>query len=520
MSRVNKSLKNAKVGVFFFIISIFVQFFSRKLFLDNLGDEFIGLETTLRSVLGFLNLAELGIGTAIGFTLYKPIFDENHKEINKIIALLGVLYRKIGYCIIGVAVIVSLFFPFIFDTSETGELSNFSLLLIYFVFYTLLFSSLLSYFANFHQSLLGADQKGYIIQGYFQTINIIRVILQAIVAVYFKDFYLYIILELIFSIIYSVFVRKKIKQEYPWLIINSSEKAKIIKEYPDIIKKIKQVFVHKMSSFVKNGTDNILVAALVSIESVAFFGNYQLIFTKLGGLVKMAFAGTGSAVGNLIAEDNAENIKKIFWELMAVQFFIAGFFSLIIYFTMEPLIIFWIGAKYILAKTTLILMIANFFIFQIASPVERFKNAYGLYQDTWAAAAEAIINLTISLIFGSIWGIDGIILGTLVSLILIVVIWKPYFLYKHGFKKSVWIYWKGILPVTIVFCLAALLVNFTANYVTYNRETSGIINWILYATIITAIVTVIYGTLLFIFVEGFRVFVFRMKDLLTKKLFK
>jgi O-antigen/teichoic acid export membrane protein len=514
MSRVAKSLKNAKVGVFFFIASIFVQFFSRKIFLDNLGDEFIGLETTLRSVLGFLNLAELGIGTAIGFTLYKPIFDKDYEEINKIIALLGVLYRRIGYVIIGVGVIVSLFFPLIFAGVP------FSLALIYFVFYTLLFSSLLSYFANYHQSLLGADQKGYIIQSYLQTLNIIRVILQALVAIYFRDFFLYITLELLFSIIYSVVVRKKIKQEYPWLIINSAQKAQIIKEYPDVIKKIKQVFVHKMGSFVKNGTDNILVFALVNIQSVAFFGNYQLIFTKLGGLVKMVFAGTGSAVGNLIAEDDQKNIKKIFWELMSLQFFIAGFFSLIMYFVMEPFIILWIGEEYILTRSTLILLIANFFIFQISSPVERFKNAYGLYSDTWAAAAEAMINLAISFIFGSIWGIDGIILGTLVSLILIVVIWKPYFLYKNGFKKSVWLYWKGILPVSIVFCISALLVNLIANYITYDRETSSLISWVLYASKITVIVTTIYGIMLYVFISGFKIFILRMKDLITKKLFK
>lgn len=514
MSRVSKSLKNAKVGVFFFIASIFVQFFSRKIFLDNLGDEFIGLETTLRSVLGFLNLAELGIGTAIGFTLYKPIFDKNHKEINKIIALLGVLYKRIGYIIIGVGVITSLFFPLIFNDT------SFTLVLIYFVFYTLLFSTLLSYFANYHQSLLGADQKGYIIQGYVQTLIIVRVILQAIVAIYLKDFYVYIVLELIFSIIYSVLLRKKVKKEYPWLIINSTEKAEIIKEYPDIIKKIKQVFVHKMGSFVKNGTDNILIAVLVTLESVAFFGNYQLILTKLGGLVKMAFAGTGSAVGNLIAEDNQQNIKKVFWELMAIQFFIAGFFSMILYFTMEPFILLWLGAKYIMAKTTLLLLIANFFIYQISSTVERFKNAYGLYQDTWAAASEAILNLGISFVCGSIWGIDGVITGTLVSLILMVVIWKPYFLYKNGFHKSVWLYWKGVLPLVIIFCISAILVNTISSFMPYDRETSNFLDWTFYAAKITAIVSVIYGGTLFVFNNGFKVFVYRMRDLVAKKLIR
>ncbi|WP_426430416.1 lipopolysaccharide biosynthesis protein [Winogradskyella sp. HB-48] len=512
MSRVSKSLKNAKVGVFFFILSIFVQFFSRKIFLDNLGDEFIGLETTLRSVLSFLNLAELGIGTAIGFTLYKPIFDKNHKEINKIIALLGVLYRKIGYIIFGVGFIISLFFPLIFEETP------FSIILIYYVFYSLLISVLLSYFVNYHISLLGADQKGYIVQQYFQTFNIVRVILQVIVALYFKNFYLYITLELIFSIVYSIVVRYKIKKEYPWLIINSSQKTEIIKEYPEIIVKIKQVFFHKMSAFVKNGTDNLLIYALINLQSVAFFGNYQLIFLKLIGLVKMAFAGTGSAVGNLIAEDDEKNIKKVLWELIAIQFFIAGFFSMIIYHTMDAFIILWLGEKYILSHTILLLMIANFFMIQISSPIERFKNAYGLYSDTWAAITEALINLAISFIFGKLYGIAGIVLGTVVSLFLIAVLWKPYFLYKNGFKKSVFLYWKGLLPMILVFVASAFIINFVKDYFFYDSENINLFNWIIYAIQVTVAVTVTYTTLLYLFVPGFKVFCIRVKTLVINKL--
>lgn len=510
MSRVSKSLKNAKVGVFFFILSIFVQFFSRKIFLDNLGDEFIGLETTLRSILSFLNLAELGIGTAIGFTLYKPIFDENHKEINKIIALLGVLYRKIGYIIFGVGFVISLFFPLIFEATP------FSLMLIYYVFYSLLISVLLGYFVNYHISLLGADQKGYIVQQYFQTFNIVRVVLQVIVALYFKNFYLYITLELGFSIIYSIVVRYKIKQEYPWLIINSSEKTKIVKEYPEVIVKIKQVFFHKISAFVKNGTDNLLIYALINLQSVAFFGNYQLIFLKLIGLVKMAFAGTGSAVGNLIAEDDEENIKKVLWELIAIQFFIAGFFSLIIYHTMDAFVLLWLGEKYILSHTILLLMIANFFMIQISSPIERFKNAYGLYSDTWAAITEAVINLVISFIFGKLYGITGIVLGTVISMFLIVILWKPYFLYKNGFKKSVFLYWKGLLPMMLAFLASAFIINFNKDYFFYDTVNITLLNWVIYAIQITVAVTIIYGTLLYFFVPGFKVFCKRVLNLIVK----
>ncbi|MBJ7882712.1 hypothetical protein [Gelidibacter salicanalis] len=472
------------------------------------------METTLRSVLSFLNLAELGIGTAIGFTLYKPIFDKDYKEINKIIALLGVLYKRIGYFIFGIGFIVSLFFPLIFDDVP------FSLPLIYFVFYALLTSTLLSYFVNYHISLLGADQKGYIIQQYFQTFNIIRIGLQVIVALYLKNFYLYITLELVFSILYSLLVRHKIKKEYPWLIINSAEKAEIIKEYPDILKKIKQVFFHKMSSFVKNGTDNLLIYALINLQSVTFFGNYQLIFVKLGGLVKMSFAGTGSAVGNLIAENDEKNIKKVLWELIAVQFFIAGFFSITIYHLMDSFILLWLGEKYILSQSILLLMIANFFLNEINSPIERFKNAYGLYADTWAAAAEAIINLGVSLLFGSIYGIAGIMLGTLVSMFFMVILWKPYFLYKHGFNKSVWLYWKGLTPMIVVFCASALLVTWISSFFNYDKDNLNLWNWAVYAFQITVTALVIYGVLLFFLIPGFRVFCLRIKSLIIKKLVK
>jgi O-antigen/teichoic acid export membrane protein len=513
MSRVSKSIKNAKVGAFFFIISIFVQFFSRKIFLDFLGDDFIGLTSTLRSVLGFLNLAELGIGTAIGYALYKPIFDENHSEINRVIALLGILYKKIGYFIFGAGVIVSLFFPYFFRETQ------FSLGLVYFVFFSFLISTLLSYFMNYHMTLLEADQKGYVVQVYFQSLNIIRLLMQAAIAYYLQSFYAWIIMELIFSILFSIVLRIKVKQEYPWLIINSKEKADIIKNYPDIIKKTKQLFIHKMGSFVKDGTDNILVYALVSLQSVAFFGNYQLIFMKLMGLIKITFAGTGAGIGNLVAENDKKNIEKVFWEMMALQFFIAGFFSLAIYYLISPFIVLWIGEKYILDEAIILLMIGNFFISLVRSPVQHFQNAYGLFSDTWAPAVEIVLNLVISLIFGKLWGIFGIMLGTFTSLSVIVMLWKPYFLYSKGFKTNIWDYWKGFIPLVVVFLIAAYLINFI--HVEFlNHDNLNFFEWCLNALIISAVILVVYGSLMYANSKGFRNFYSRVQRLILNKINK
>lgn len=513
MSRVRKSIKNAKIGILFFGLSIIAQFFSRKIFLEFLGDEFIGLTGTLRSVLSFLNLAELGIGTAIGYTLYKPIYDNNKQEINKIIGLLGFLYHRIGLFVLAGGLLVSLFFPWIFESTSL------SIPLVYFAFYSFLATTLFSYFINYHMVLLEADQKGYVVQGYFQTSNILRLIVQSLLSYYFQSLYLWVALEVFFSIIYAVILRVKVKEHYPWLIVNAKESKGIVKQYPEVIKKIKQLFVHKLGSFVKDGTDNILVFALVSLESVAFFGNYQLIFTKLTGLVKMVFSGTRAGIGNLVAENNKKNIFKVFWEIQALQFFIGGVIGLVLFYCIEPFITIWVGKQYVLEKEVLVLLSIIFFIGQTRGAVEFFKNAYGLYSDTWAPAAEAIVNLLISFIFGRMLGISGIMLGTLVSLVLFVVIWKPYFLFKYGFKSNLWHFWKGYLGHLLLLSLLAIAMDYLIG--TYlNLQVENYFSWFMLVLQVALLCAITYGALLYIFTDGFKHLAHRAINLISKKINK
>ena len=161
--------------------SLVVAFFTRKVFLDQLGTEFIGLTGTLQSLLGFLNLAELGVGTAIGYVLYKPIFDDDKSKINEIISVFGYLYRYIGLVILGAGIILSAFLPWIFPDT------TFSWGVIYFGFYAYLASSMLGYFVNYRMTLLSADQKNYIVTGYFQLTSTTKVILQMILAIFLEN---------------------------------------------------------------------------------------------------------------------------------------------------------------------------------------------------------------------------------------------------------------------------------------------------------------------------------------------
>ena len=144
-SRVKKSLLNARVNLIFYVLILLISFFSRKIFLNCLGADFVGLTGTLMSLLNFLNLAELGISTAIGYVLYKPIFEHDETRINEIISVLGYMYRWIGRIIIAAGVALSCFLPVIFPST------GFSYGIIYFAYYSFLASSLIGYFANYRQ---------------------------------------------------------------------------------------------------------------------------------------------------------------------------------------------------------------------------------------------------------------------------------------------------------------------------------------------------------------------------------
>ena len=317
-SRTRKTFLNARVNLIFYFLTLLLSFFSRKIFLDILGADFIGLTGTLQNLLSFLNLAELGIGTAVGYVLYKPLFEQNQNKINEIISVFGYMYRWVGYIILIAGCILSVFLPWIYPNT------HFNLSIIYFAFYSFLASSLIGYFINYRQTLLSADQKNYVVTAYFQTGNILMTILQMVAAYYTRSYYIWIAINLFFGIIYSFILNWKINQVYPWLKSDVKSGKLLFKKYPEVIKLTKQVFVHKVGSIIQFQITPFLVYAFVSLQTVAFYGNYTLITDKLKILLSNFLDSTSAGIGNLIAEGDKSKILKVYWELMSLRFYFCG----------------------------------------------------------------------------------------------------------------------------------------------------------------------------------------------------
>lgn len=505
-SRVKKTVLNAKINLICYFASFITAFFTRKILLDNLGAEFIGFTGTVGSLLSFLNLAELGIGTAIGYVLYKPIADGDKFKINEVISVLGYLYRIIGLAILSLGILGSLFLPLIFSDTDIP------LGVIYCGFYAYLAASMIGYFVNYRAALLSADQRNYVVTGYFQITTTCKVILQMILAIYYCSFYIYFAIELIGGIINAKILNWKINKTYPWLKSEIKQGKQIFKKYPEIAKYTKQIFAHKVGGLVQGQLTPFLIYSFVSLPMVALYTNYTILTQKLEGLISGVINSTGAAIGNLIAEGDKNKILKVFRELLAIRLFVASIITACIYTFASKFIGVWLGGEYILNNFTVALIAILSGLGIARGVLDQFCYGCGLFADIWAPYAESVIMVVVSVVCGYYWGLPGVLCGPLASIIAIIYIWKPYYLFSRGFKLSVSKYWKlfaiNIFATAIsVYAADRIFDMFIQPHITTGSWSGLIVGVIIYTAIITIIISVAY----YVISLGFRDFIHRSK---------
>lgn len=495
-SRVKKSLLNARVNLIFYFLTLILSFFSRKIFLDTLGADFVGLTGTLQNLLGFLNLAELGIGSAIGYVLYKPLFEHDEGKINEIISVFGYLYRWIGFIILGAGIVLACFLPLIFPNTE------FEMGVIFFAYFSFLASSLIGYFANYKQTLLGADQKNYVVTAYFQTANIIKVLIQMASAYYTGSYYLWVAIELTFGIIYSFILNWKINQVYPWLRSEVRQGKQLFKKYPEVMKYTKQLFVYKISWLIRFQSQNILIYFFSSLKMVAYYGNYSIIFDKLLLLSGNIFNSISASIGNLIAENNKEKIFQTYWELFSIRFIFTSIIAFSLYVSMPYFISFWLGPKYILTHTVFLLMVISLFFDQIRSITDQFLFGYGLFYDVWASILEAVVSISVSIVCGYCWGLEGVICGNISSNVFIAQIWKPIFLFRKGFNMKPKYYYTNLIIYVVLLCISLYISLYLINNIL--TSPNSLISFVFYVLICVAVFGFILISFLLLFTSGTR----------------
>lgn len=436
MSRTKHGLKNIKASSFFLVLNVLLNIISRRFFIEYLGAEVVGLTAVLHNVLGFLNLAELGLTSAVAGVLYKAIYDDDKTKIQEVISIFGYLYRMIGFTILGAGIILSFFLESFFSSTD---LSYSYIIIGYYIF---LFSNLVGYFISYRQTLLVADQKEYIVTSFTYSAQILKVIVQILcLSVFNLGYYSWLIIELLFGVSYGFVINYTVNKKYPWLKTDYKIGKLKRKEYPELFTTIKQVIPHNIGSFVQNQASNILIYAFASLVSVTLYTNYTLVMVKVVYVINVCFRSLTASIGNFVAEGNNEKIYSLFKQFTSLFYIFAITISITCVYQMEPFVNLWLGDGFLLDKYTFYIMVYIMFIGIIRLPINYFLGAYVLYKDVWAPIIEAGILIILSIVLGARMGLCGVILGSAISLTVIAVLWKPYFLFKEGFKISVKMYW-------------------------------------------------------------------------------
>lgn len=430
-SRTKRTLQNSGMALLLFLIQLAVGFYSRKVFLDYLGAEVLGLNTTLGNILSLMNLADLGIGIAIATSLYKPINDNDYEKICEIITVEGLFFRRVILAVLCMAMIVMCLIPYFFPNTECG------LAYVYIAFLVFLFSSLSGYLWNYRQVLIAADQKNFKLLPWKHVVRYGTIGMQIVsLLILHLGFWGWIFWEFIGNVAAIFVINYVLKHEYPWLHKSKMKSKDLMRKYHDMVIKTKKIFVHKISYFVVDQAPTLIIYAFVSLVMVTYYANYMVIVGYMTTTVNIIYGSMGAAIGSLVAENNRRHTMDVFWEVTSSRIWIASLACFGIYLFMDAFIELWIGRQYVLSHTTLLLIVASAFVRMSRNIVDSFKEAYQLFDDVWAPVTEVTINLGGSILFGYLWGLNGILLGSNLSLLLMVLIWKPYYLMRDGMKES------------------------------------------------------------------------------------
>lgn len=446
-----RSINSAKNLLASFGITLTVTllgFFTRKVFIDSIGVEYLGLNGLLQNILGAMALLEGGFSTSVVYNMYKPLATSDYPKILALLQLYKKVYRYIAF---GLFIFSLLLYPFLdLFIQDMEELSYVTL--VYFIF---VFNSLIRYFTAYKWSLVNADQKQYKLA----TINIVYqvglLLIKLLILYYTRNYILYLLIESLFGIGLNIAVVKKVNQLYPY--VKTRLKYEVEKETKrNIVTNMKALFLGTIGGYLSYSVDNIVLSSFIGIAIVGIYSNYTLLVNAINSLISQVINSSSESVGNLIATESKEKIYEIFKVLYMMNFLIVSVVAVVLLNTLTPFVTWWLGKDYLLDDSTVWVILVNFYINGMRFMLMTFKFKSGIFvKDRYTPIMQGIINLLLSLILVKYIGIAGVMLATVIS-VLCLGFWQvPYLLYKYKFECPFFQYLKFYIRYLLIMCLAA-----------------------------------------------------------------
>ena len=429
-----------------------LKFIVRVIFIRTLTIEYLGINGLFSNILAMLSLAELGIGPAIVYSLYKPLATKNIETIKSLMHIYKKVYIIVGCVLLFVGIVLCPWLDvFIKDKPAIDDLH-----LFYLVF---LLNTAVSYFWSYQRNLLIADQKQYIVNIYQTAIQLAVGILQIIALLLVANYWYYIGIMLLGTIAENLLISLKAYNEYPYLKDKTVPLDSIVKE--EIIRNIKAMILHKVCGIIATSSSNLVISKFVGLIAVGIYSNYCLITLTLNTVAGKFYETITASIGNAMVVDSRELNLTRFYNIELLTALQASMLSVGMYVLFNSFIELWVGKEYVFDKSIVACMVFQFYLNYMRKAVLLFKEASGLFwQDRFKPLAEAVISLVFSVLLTIKFGVIGVVLGGIISTVLTCFWVEPYVLFKFGFKSSQNIYYKNYFIYSFITIILSVFLDY------------------------------------------------------------
>ena len=449
-SRSENAVRNFVVSTSAYIFYTVLAFILRRIFIHYLGLEYLGVNGLFTNVLTILSFAELGIGNAIIFSMYKPIKENDIEKLQSLLELFKRAYTLIGIAVLVFGMVLMPFLPYLINGKANISES------IYFIYFLFLINTSASYFYSYRKAIISACQQEYINSICLEVSRSLQIILQGIVLIISRDFILYLVIQIFCTLINNFSVSYIAKRKFPWIVardvkeLSRSEKKSIVND-------VKALVLYKFGSVILNGTDNILLSSLVGVTAVGLCSNYiMLVTTATTALTYFSHSFT-AGIGNLNVSASNEKKEFVLRSLFMLSAWLYGFVSLGIYYFADDFITIAFGPGLLVDRFTLLAIVLHFYVNCVHCVAYTYRTTMGLFKEgRYAPLIAAFVNIASSILFYNWIGVCGIFFATAFSRFFTMGIFDPVLIYKR-FKMSAIRYYSRYFLYMSILILAGFL---------------------------------------------------------------
>lgn len=451
IERTKNATRNIAWGMIEKTVNIVLPFVARTVFIYILGSEYLGLNSLFTSILSVLSLTELGVGSALVFSMYKPIAEDDSDTICALMNLYRRVYRIIGTIITVVGLSITPFITyFIKDKAYPSDINIYVLYLMY------LFNTTISYFLfSYKTSLLRAHQRGDVTSKITTGLTFVQQILQIILIAIFKNYYAYVIIQPIFVVIANLINAYKVNQMYPQYKCYG-EISKELKD--DIKKKIVGLLSYKIYGVIFASVDTIVISRYLGLTQLAIYQNYYYVLNAIVGFVGVFTTSLVAGIGNSMATETVDKNYNDFKKIVFLNGWIISFCSISLMCLYQPFMMLWVGEKLMFPFPTMVLVVLYFYIPRVTTMSYVYREAAGLWwEDRLRPIVATVVNLVLNIALVQVIGMNGVILSTLFCSVFINIPWGTHILFKNYFKRSEAEYFLNLFKYTIITLIMAVI---------------------------------------------------------------